>query len=390
MFFALYFAMETLNLILMVLGYSPFVFIFAYLGVFLSSVRAHAFLRTLKPLGEARGALVPVLLMFCGVAALLSAAVIPLLVAHTALADFIALMASSLLCSALLHRTALVCSTLRASTPAPWSTFMLIAAGSLAVLVTSVIHIYFARFDGLLFFDSGNFITASHRCALLFFCASLCFAFFLRKATIQLVIRVVVCVAYRVRVSGETTVPLRGGAVIVANHESFFDAFVLGALLPRRVRFVMDYRMANLPVLKYFFRLCDVIPIASRARNPELLERAMNEIAKSVEGGEVVVIFPEGRCTRDGEIGEFRPGIEWILKRTPAPVVPASIDGLWGSFSSYERGNPLTSWPRRFRAKIKVHLGESVPVSKVRAQLKRGTLRHELRQRVMKLKTQHM
>jgi 1-acyl-sn-glycerol-3-phosphate acyltransferase len=55
-------------------------------------------------------------------------------------------------------------------------------------------------------------------------------------------------------------------------------------------------------------------------------------VARYLEEGEVVGIFPEGRLSQDGEIGPFKTGIERIIQRTPAPVVPMALRGLWGSF----------------------------------------------------------
>jgi 1-acyl-sn-glycerol-3-phosphate acyltransferase len=51
-----------------------------------------------------------------------------------------------------------------------------------------------------------------------------------------------------------------------------------------------------------------------------------------------VCIFPEGRLTSDGEIGEFRAGMMRILKETPVPVVPLALTGLWDSMFSRKYG----------------------------------------------------
>ena len=72
---------------------------------------------------------------------------------------------------------------------------------------------------------------------------------------IRLAIGRIVRTMYRVDVSGLDAIPAEGAALVVANHQSFIDAFILGGLSQREIRFVMDHRMAQLPGMKYFFQL---------------------------------------------------------------------------------------------------------------------------------------
>jgi len=109
------------------------------------------------------------------------------------------------------------------------------------------------------------------------------------------------------------------------------------------------------------------IPIAPKKEDPELLEQAYKQIAKELEMGNVVGIFPEGKLTLDGKLDTFKPGIERILKETPVPVVPLALDGMWGSFFSNRHGKPLSGLPRRISAKIKITAGNIVPASQASA-----------------------
>jgi hypothetical protein len=152
--------------------------------------------------------------------------------------------------------------------------------------------------------------------------------------------------AYRLRKSGLENIPEEGPAVLVCNHVSFVDALVILAASPRPVRFVMDHRIFAVPVLSFVFRTARAIPIAPAKEDPALLERAYDEIAAALAGGELVGIFPEGRITEDGEIQRFRTGITRILERTPVPVVPMALKGLYGSFFS-RRGGPAMTRPFR-------------------------------------------
>ncbi len=184
----------------------------------------------------------------------------------------------------------------------------------------------------------------------------------LGRDALRLLVGFLVRGLYRIDREGlDTHLPDEGPAILAANHLSFVDAFVLGGLCKRPVRFVMDHRMAQLRGLRWLFRLAKVIPIAPRSEDPEICARAFKTIDEALAAGEVVGIFPEGRCTRDGTLGVFKRGIEAIVARRPVPIVPVALDGLWGSFFSYARGKPMSSWPRRFRARVRVLAGPPLP-----------------------------
>lgn len=163
---------------------------------------------------------------------------------------------------------------------------------------------------------------------------------------------------YRVSVTGRQHIPEQGAALIVANHVSYVDALILMGTSTRPVRFVMDKSISELPVLKYIFRHAGVIPICSPRKCAETYKRAFEQIEQALNNDEVVCIFPEGRLTSNGELGEFRPGVEKILKRTPVPVIPMALKGLWGSFFSHKNGHALTKRPTRFWSRIEVNIGE--------------------------------
>jgi 1-acyl-sn-glycerol-3-phosphate acyltransferase len=142
---------------------------------------------------------------------------------------------------------------------------------------------------------------------------------------------------YRLRTSGLGHIPEEGPALLVCNHQSLADALVITAACRRPIRFVMYYAIFNVPVLRFIFRSMKAIPIAGAKEAPEVLEQAYEEIAAALADGQLVCIFPEGQLTRDGEIGLFRPGLTRILERTPVPVVPMALSGLWRSIFSRNR-----------------------------------------------------
>ncbi|AZG14793.1 MFS transporter [Cupriavidus pauculus] len=167
---------------------------------------------------------------------------------------------------------------------------------------------------------------------------------------------------YRLRRINAERIPEQGAALLVCNHVSFADAVVLMAASPRPVRFVMDHNIFKVPGLSWFFRQAKAIPIAPARENPELLARAYDAVAAALADDELVCIFPEGKITADGEINPFRSGVSQIIQRTPVPVVPMALRGLWGSFFS-RKGAPAMTRPfrRGLLSKLELVVGEPVP-----------------------------
>ena len=135
--------------------------------------------------------------------------------------------------------------------------------------------------------------------------------------------------------------------MLVCNHVSFVDPLVILAASPRPIRFVMDHRIFATPVLSFVFRTGKAIPIASAKENERLLNEAYEKVAEALAQGELVAIFPEGRITDTGELYPFRGGIRRIVERTPVPVIPLALKGLWGSFFSRRNGRAMSMPLRR-------------------------------------------
>ena len=166
---------------------------------------------------------------------------------------------------------------------------------------------------------------------------------------------------YRVEKVDLHNVPEEGGALIVCNHVSFIDPMILHALLPRPARYVMYEPFYRMPVMNWLFRGMKSIPINTKKADEVVFTNAFNEIAECLEKGRLVVLFPEGGITRDGEIAKFQPGIDQILKRTPVPVVPIALRGVWGTWFSRHKGSAMKGLPTSWMRRISVISGESVP-----------------------------
>jgi 1-acyl-sn-glycerol-3-phosphate acyltransferase len=171
---------------------------------------------------------------------------------------------------------------------------------------------------------------------------------------------------YRVKHKNLHHLPEHGGALIVCNHVSYMDSLLLSAVCPRLIRFVMEEDYANLPPLRRFLRRAGVIPIS--ASNRTSIRRAFSDVEKALSEGHIVCIFPEGRLTADGEMNEFMRGIDIILRRSPVPVIPMALKGLWGSYFSRAKGRACKGVPTRFWSKLEIEAGTPVDPKQASAQ----------------------
>ncbi|MFB9068618.1 MFS transporter [Pseudofulvimonas gallinarii] len=166
---------------------------------------------------------------------------------------------------------------------------------------------------------------------------------------------------YRIDIQGLEHIPDEGPALVVCNHVSYMDALLLMGAVPRPIRFVMYYRIFNIPGMKQLFKAARAIPIAGSKEDPDVMERAFAQIDAALAAGELVGIFPEGGLTTDGEIAPFKRGVERILATRPVPVVPMALRGMWASMWS-RRDSRLhrARLPRRFRARIGIIAGPPI------------------------------
>ncbi len=178
---------------------------------------------------------------------------------------------------------------------------------------------------------------------------------------------IVVNIIYRVRPSGAENIPEKGPVVVVCNHVSYMDPIVLLASVRRPMRFVMYYKIFQLPLLRFVFEQVRAIPIASAKEDEQLMNEAFEKVDAELAAGNIVCIFPEGGITSDGEIQRFRPGIERVIANRPVPVVPVALQNLWGSWFSRSNGGRIRKFPRRLFAKVPVVIGEPVKPGDVTA-----------------------
>ncbi|MFB3058959.1 MAG: MFS transporter, partial [Gammaproteobacteria bacterium] len=135
----------------------------------------------------------------------------------------------------------------------------------------------------------------------------------------RLLIWLLIHTVYSVDKTGLDKIPDDGPALLICNHVSFVDALILAGSIKRPIRFVMYFRIYQLPILSFIFKTANAIPIASPNEHAGLMKLAFNRISEAFAEGELVCIFPEGKITDSGEMGQFKSGVIRILERDPVP-----------------------------------------------------------------------
>ena len=140
---------------------------------------------------------------------------------------------------------------------------------------------------------------------------------------------------HRMLVEGREHLPRKGGALLVANHQSFLDIPLVAAASPRHVSFVARKSLGDSKPLAWVMRQCGATLIERGAAD----RRALREIDEHLSGVDLVTMYPEGTRTTDGTVGEFKGGFLVAARRAGVPLVPIAITG---SHAIWPRGR---RWP---------------------------------------------
>ncbi|MBN1629324.1 MAG: 1-acyl-sn-glycerol-3-phosphate acyltransferase [Thermoleophilia bacterium] len=160
-------------------------------------------------------------------------------------------------------------------------------------------------------------------------------------------------VLFRVRVSGRDYIPPSGPLVVVANHESFLDPFVVGTvLMNRQATFLAAPWLYARPLVGWFVRGVGAIPAYGEGAEVT----ALRESIRTLQRGGTVALFPQGGIARDGISG----GAAFMAIKAPAPLLPMRISGAG-------RALPLKRWWPSLFTRIRVDIRAPVMPSEIRA-----------------------
>lgn len=160
--------------------------------------------------------------------------------------------------------------------------------------------------------------------------------------------------------------------ILAGNHTGWLDPLIVGAIFERRTRFLVMDEAMKWPVVGQLAATLGAIPL-KRGHGLDALKSAQSCLSR----GESVLIFPEGKLTRDGSVGEFQPGVARLQKEAQCAIVPFAITG------GYE------AWPKGKKAPrpaaIRITVGRPMEVNELR-DLSVDEIRNLLHKRVLELK----
>jgi len=159
---------------------------------------------------------------------------------------------------------------------------------------------------------------------------------------------------YRFRVWGSHHLAESGPVLVVANHQSHFDPIVAGMALPaRHMNFVARSTLFTSRLFGALIQGLNSIPL----KQGESDTAAIRLTIDSLRQGRVMLIFPEGSRTPDGDVHEFKRGAWLLMSRAKCPILPI---GIHGNYEIFPRGAPI---PELFNRTVGVCVGKPIPAA---------------------------
>jgi len=161
---------------------------------------------------------------------------------------------------------------------------------------------------------------------------------------------------YRLKRVRVQNVPREGAVLLIANHQSFLDPpIVSSAIRHRHTDFLARGGLFKFKPFGWVISILHASPIKQGAGDAGAMKAT---IAKMKEG-KMMLVFPEGSRTEDGEMHEFQRGIAVLLKRADCTVIPVGIEG---AFDAWPRTRGI---PRIFTKRIVVCFGDPIESSEL-------------------------
>jgi 1-acyl-sn-glycerol-3-phosphate acyltransferase len=176
---------------------------------------------------------------------------------------------------------------------------------------------------------------------------------------------------FRFRWKGKEFFPTEGGALICGNHQSYFDPVLVGICFRNRLNFLARKTLFDSLAFGGMIRYLDAIPIDRDGMSLG----GIKETLKRLKRGEIVVVFPEGTRTEDGQVGPLKPGFIALARRGKVPILPVAVDG---AYDAWPRSKKL---PRLF-TKICTVFGPRISIDEIAA-MSDDQLMETLRERII-------
>lgn len=171
------------------------------------------------------------------------------------------------------------------------------------------------------------------------------------RSMAALVLRGWLRVYHRFQVTGKEHLPAKGSFVLIANHASHLDALCLLSCLPLAKLHrafpaaAADYFFSSIPRSVFSATVINALPFERQLKGGQSLTVCSELLSNP---GNVLVIFPEGTRSPDGELGRFRSGVARLVVGRDIPVVPAWLEGAG---AAWPKGAAIP-YPKRLRLRI--------------------------------------
>jgi len=145
---------------------------------------------------------------------------------------------------------------------------------------------------------------------------------------------------FSLRFEGGRNIPAEGPALLIANHESFLDPIAVGLTTTRQLCYLARKTLFTSPLFGGFLRSVGCVPVDQEGVAKDGLKAVLDLLSQ----GRAVLVFPEGERTITGQMNPLKPGIQLLIKRTKAPIVPVGIAGAFDAFPrsrKFPRFSPL-------------------------------------------------
>lgn len=150
--------------------------------------------------------------------------------------------------------------------------------------------------------------------------------------TCKCMVRALLSIMFRLRYSGAKNVPRSGGVLVVSNHQSHLDPPLVGAGCPRQMTFLARVTLFRFSPFGWLIHSLGAIPIN---REGSALS-GIRATLQALQRGEVVLVFPEGTRSRDGDLGTFKPGLTLVARRAKVPILPVAVEGAYHAWPRSE------------------------------------------------------
>ena len=126
---------------------------------------------------------------------------------------------------------------------------------------------------------------------------------------------------WRLEVTGTENVPLEGGLLIACNHLSLADPPLISVSSPRKLYFFAKEELFRIPVVGWGLNHLNAFPVRRYEHDIGAFKKAQHLL----RSGQAVLLFPEGRRNKTGELGQAKAGVGMLAYKTGARVVPVCI-----------------------------------------------------------------